>query len=133
MQSRWMAEIEQIARNRWQATEPPPPRRNRGSEVVWRQVSEILTRHWPEPDTTELSALPASTSYRLFDAVGRPIACHICSRCDRWIIEIDGDQQLIRLFVCEHEPLRIGIGIIRQVSTVSLHRVARCEAVSIPG
>jgi hypothetical protein len=139
MNHHWLREIEQIAQARWAATEPGARRRAPRTTAVVRQAEEIAGRRWAvtAPPARDLQsqlaadhwwATPApGPIYRLFDAAGQPIRCHLCGRHDHWMPEGDGERQVVRMFVCEHEPLRIGHGLVRQVSTVALGRVARCE------
>jgi hypothetical protein len=139
MQARVITEAEQVAQARWLATESRASRRQRQAAGLLAQVETLMSRRWEatEPDRPQdVQALVASgwqqgaapTTYRLFDSNGRPITCHLCGHDDHWTPEGDADRHVVRMFVCEHEPLRIGHGLVRQVSTVALARVMRCEA-----
>lgn len=141
MQVRVIEEAEQVAAARWLATESRASKRARRAAALLAEVEAILARRWaetepaPPPDvqpqvTAGWSQVGnGSTTYRLFDSNGQPIRCHLCGRDDHWAPEGDTEHQVVRMFVCEHEPLRIGHGLVRQVSTVALSRVTRCEAV----
>lgn len=59
--------------------------------------------------------------------LGNKIPCHLCGNTDRWVIEGDERTKEIRVFVCEHEPVRIFGGSIRQVSTIPAWKVAKFE------
>ena len=61
-----------------------------------------------------------------------PIPCHLCDSLDKWVIEGDESCQIAPVFVCEHEPIWVGRGSIRQVSSVPVHRVGRVEETSRP-
>lgn len=140
MQSRVVLEAEEIALARWEATEARPSRKQRAQEALLAQVEALIAQRWTatrseEPrDIQEQLAgdgwwtAPKTPTYRLYDTSGQPIRCHLCGRDHAWMPEGDGERQTVRMFVCEHEPLRLGSGLVRQVSTVSLHRVMRCEA-----
>jgi hypothetical protein len=108
-----LADVERLLAARWAATEPSQP--------TPEAPLAAAGRWWASADTP--------MAYRLFDRQGQAIRCHLCRHDDRWVPEGDAEQQVVRLFVCEHTPLRIGHGLVRQVSTVALGRVMRCEAV----
>ena len=139
MQARVIVEAEEIAQARWLATESRASRRQRQAAGLLAQVETLMLSRWQatEPDRpqdvqAQVAAIwrhgAAPTTYRLFDSNGRPITCHLCDHDDHWLPEGDTERQVVRMFVCEHEPLRIGQGLVRQVSTVALARVMRCEA-----
>jgi hypothetical protein len=134
-------QAEEVAERRWLATETRAGRRARQAAALVEEVEALLARRWAEteamPAADAADAIVASpwwaptdspTTYRLFDRHGQPIRCHLCGRDDRWTPEGDVEHQVIHMFACEHEPLRIGHGLVRQVSTVALNRVMRCEA-----
>ena len=58
---------------------------------------------------------------------GRRFPCHLCGEKDRWTIEGDEVTGQIRVFICEHEPISLGHGAVRQISSVPAHLVARFE------
>ena len=58
---------------------------------------------------------------------GHPFPCHLCGATDRWTAEVDDVRNRIRVFVCEHEPIQLGRGGIRQISSVSVRLVSRYE------
>lgn len=70
---------------------------------------------------------PPATTYSIYDSAGQPFACHLCRSTEHWIIEGDEVERVARVFVCEHEPVELGLGAIRQISTVPVHKVAWCE------
>jgi len=71
---------------------------------------------------------PPPVTFRIYDSVtGEPIACHLCGSTDRWVVEGDEVRQVARVFVCEHEPVWAGRGMIRQISSVPAHKVGGCE------
>jgi hypothetical protein len=141
MQARVLVEAGEVALGRWEATEPRGAKKQRRQEALLREVEALLARRWAETEPpgpndvqAQLAAAnwwvtdAAAPTYRLFDAAGQPIKCHICGHDHSWTPEGDSERHVVRMFVCEHEPLRIGHGFVRQVSTVGLQRVARCEA-----
>jgi hypothetical protein len=139
MQARVIVEAEQVAEARWLATESRASRRQRAAAWLLAEVETLISSRWQatEPDrpqdvqaqvTAAWRPDVAPTTYRLFDSNGRTIACHLCGHDDHWTPEGDSERHVVRMFVCEHEPLRIGHGLVRQVSTVALARVMRCEA-----
>lgn len=133
-------EAEEIAARRWLATETRAGRRARQAAALVGEVEALLARRWAETEAAPTIAAETAdgsrwwtsaddpATYRLFDRHGQPIRCHLCGRDDRWTPEGDLENHVIRMFACEHEPLRIGHGLVRQVSTVALGRVMRCEA-----
>ena len=68
----------------------------------------------------------ALVTYALYDQHGRAIRCHLCGQADRWTVEREGV-----VFVCEHEPILLGRGAIRQLSSVPASRVAAFEFVGL--
>ncbi len=145
MPGRVLHEAEAVAAARWEATIPRSERRQRQQEIQLRPFEEIAAQRWAatEPHgeqaavpTPEQPAPPAPEAlagrpptYRLYDKLGQPIACHLCGHDDAWVAEGDGEAPTVRLFLCVHEPVRAGRGNVRQVSIVALHQVARCEAI----
>jgi hypothetical protein len=76
--------------------------------------------------------LPTVT-FRIYEAAtGQPIPCHICDSTDNWVVEGDEVNQVARVFVCEHEPVWAGRGMIRQISTVPVDQVGRLEETGHP-
>lgn len=71
---------------------------------------------------------PPAVTYRIHDRItGQPIACHLCGSTDKWVVEGDEVRQVVRVFVCEHEPVSVGRGAIRQVSSVPRAKVGIIE------
>lgn len=58
---------------------------------------------------------------------GQPFPCHLCGATDRWTVEVDDVRQRIRVFVCEHEPIYMVRGGLRQISSVPVRLVDRFE------
>lgn len=75
-----------------------------------------------EPET-ETHAL---VTYALYDRNGSQIPCHLCGQTDRWTSEREGV-----VFVCEHEPVSLSRGAVRQLSSVPANRVAAFEFVGL--
>ncbi|MCL4296778.1 MAG: hypothetical protein KJ077_13660 [Anaerolineae bacterium] len=76
---------------------------------------------------------PTPVTFRIHDAAtGQPIPCHICNSTDKWVVEGDEVNQIARVFVCEHEPVWVGHGMIRQISTVPVRRVGSLEETGRP-
>lgn len=109
-------EFDQIAHEAWQERKTP---------LEQMYDSWMGERRW-EP-------VPPSVTYRIHDQVTeKPISCHICDSTDKWVIEGDEVQQIARVFICEHEPVWVGRGMIRQISSVPVHKVGRFEETSRP-
>ena len=62
-----------------------------------------------------------------FVLADHPFPCHLCGATDRWTVEVDDVRHRIRVFVCEHEPVGIGRGAIRQISSVPVRLISRYE------
>jgi hypothetical protein len=58
---------------------------------------------------------------------GERFPCHLCGATDHWTAEVDDAHHRVRVFVCEHEPIDIGRGAIRQISSVSPGLISRVE------
>lgn len=144
MQARVLDEAATVAAARWEATRPTDELRRRALSARLRPFDEVAARRWAEtsPDherpggdlQAQLAAdgwWLASTrppTYRLFDAHDQPITCHLCGHDDAWMPEGDGEQRIVRVFLCLHEPVQVGSGTVRQVSMIALKQVTRCEA-----
>lgn len=131
-----LVEAQEVAGARWRLTETRADRKTRLRATLLAKVEAILNRRWqetvPAPSLTGLSEATETigsyhTTYRLFDSSGRSIICHLCGHNDRWIPQGDVEHHIVRLFVCEHEPLRLGHGLVRQISTVAIHLIQRLE------
>ncbi|HXX39753.1 MAG TPA: hypothetical protein VEP50_16655 [bacterium] len=68
----------------------------------------------------------AVVTYTLYDQNGRQIPCHLCGGTDCWTVEREGV-----VFVCEHEPIALTRGAIRQLSSMPASRVAAFEFVGL--
>ena len=76
---------------------------------------------------------PPAVTFRIYDLVtNEPIPCHLCGSTDKWVVEGDEVRQIARVFICEHEPVSLGRGAIRQVSSVPVHKVGYFEETSRP-
>lgn len=76
---------------------------------------------------------PQQPTYRIYArTTGKPFACHLCGSTDKWVAEGDEIRQVVRVFVCEHEPVCVGRGSIRQVSSVPFHKVGLVEETARP-
>ncbi len=81
----------------------------------------------------EWESKPPTVTFRIHDAAtSLPIPCHICDSTDKWVVEGDEVNQIARVFVCEHEPIWAGRGMIRQISTISVNRVGWFEETTRP-
>jgi hypothetical protein len=58
---------------------------------------------------------------------GQPFPCHLCGAIDHWVIEGDEVSRQIRVFICEHEPIAVTRGALRQISSVPVRLVSRIE------
>lgn len=109
-------EFEEIAQEAWTRSQSPL------EQMYDRWVGEGA---W-EPD-------PPTVTFRIHDAAtNQLIPCHICDSTDHWVVEGDEVKQIARVFVCEHEPVWAGHGMIRQISTVPVHRVGWLEETGRP-
>jgi len=101
---------------------------------AWNQAQSPLERmydHWVGQGAWEPN--PPAVTFRIHDAAtGLPIPCHLCNSTDAWVVEGDEVKQIARVFVCEHEPVWAGRGLIRQISTVPVHRVGSFEETGRP-
>lgn len=127
-----LREAERVAAARWQASEHQPDARAQRRASLLAQIDEIAARCWaqkeqPTPPPPPGGTLPA-TPYRLYDSAGHQLCCTYCGHGDRWRLAADGQLRL-RLFVCEHAPAQVGDDLMQHITTISLSRVARCEAV----
>lgn len=109
-------DFDQIAREAWQQSQSPL------EQMYDRWVGEGA---W-EPN-------PPAVTYRIHDqATDQPIPCHLCNSTDKWVIEGDEVNRIARVFICEHEPVWVGRGMIRQISSISVSRVGRFEETGRP-
>jgi hypothetical protein len=96
----------------------------------------VLEKYWdqmlPGWDHEELSE--EEPHYRLFAAAdtykhglttlaGQPFKCHLCGADDCWTFENEN------VYVCEHEPISIGRGAIRQISSIPTRLIEQVEVV----
>lgn len=96
-----------------------------------RSPLERMYDQWVGPG--EWEPKPPAVTFRIHDvATGSPIPCHICDSTDDWVVEGDEVSQIARVFVCEHEPIWVGRGMIRQISTIPVNRVGRFEETNHP-
>ncbi|MDR7420571.1 MAG: hypothetical protein QN178_16860 [Armatimonadota bacterium] len=68
----------------------------------------------------------AVVTYCLYNHDGKLLACHLCGHSDRWTLESEG-----AVFVCEHEPISLVRGAVRQLSSVPARVVAAYEFVGM--
>lgn len=109
-------EFDQIAHTAWKESQSP---------------LEQMYDHWVGDRGWEPA--PPTVTYRIHDqTTGQPISCHLCSSTDDWVIEGDEVNQVARVFVCEHEPVWVGRGMIRQISSVPVDKVGQFEETSRP-
>jgi len=105
-------EIERI----WEDTKPPLDR----MYDVW------LGEGWDDPEclkTFEVFAFK-DVSWRGIEVLAnRPFPCHLCGETKRWtpIFATRGEKRHITAFIHdEHDPIYLGHGAIRQVSSISI-------------
>lgn len=114
-----LEEFDNFAREVWERSKPPLERmydRWMG-EGNW-EPKRPLTRYfiYSRGDVTWRGA---------FFLAGQPFRCHLCGATDRWAVEGNDARQMARVFVCEHEPIHIGRGAVRQISSVPVYLVGR--------
>ncbi|HXV97767.1 MAG TPA: hypothetical protein VEC93_05025 [Anaerolineae bacterium] len=101
---------------------------------AWAQSQSPLERmydRWVGQGAWEPN--PPAVTFRIHDvASGLPIPCHICNSTEDWVVEGDEVNQVARVFVCEHEPIWAGRGMIRQISTIPVAQVGRLEETGRP-
>jgi hypothetical protein len=68
----------------------------------------------------------ALVTYCLYDPGGKLISCRLCGHADRWTMESEGV-----VFVCEHEPVSLVRGAVRQLSSTPAAAVAAYEFVGM--
>lgn len=95
-------------------------------EKMWDQM-------YPNWDREEIALTP--THYRirakesvelwhgLYTPQGELFHCHLCQSTDKWILDNEN------VFVCEHEPIWVGRGSIRQISSIATKLVGEVEPV----
>ena len=59
----------------------------------------------------------------LFTLAGTPFRCHLCFADDLWVLDNPN------VFVCEHEPVAVGNGSIRQISSIATKLVREVEPI----
>jgi hypothetical protein len=102
-----VTDFDTIASAAWQATETP-------LERLW-----VNLYNHPEPP-------PPHTRLRVKDGrTGLWAVCGICNQVDQWTPENDP----VTVFVCEHEPVWVGRGWIRQIDTIALRWVEEVEEI----
>ncbi len=105
-----------IAREAWEAQKTP---------------LEKMYDRWVGPGQWEPK--PTQVTFRIYDqGTGLPIPCHICDSTDAWVAEGDEVKQVARVFVCEHEPISLGRGSLRQISSVPVDKVGLIEETGRP-
>ena len=109
-------DFDSIAYTAWESRKTPLER------MYDRWVGE---GQW-EPD-------PVNVTFRIHDRVtDMPIPCHLCGATDKWVVEGDEVRQLARVFICEHEPISLGRGALRQLSSVPVRKVGHFEETGRP-
>lgn len=108
-------DFEQLAREAWERHKSP----------LERMYDSWVGNAW-EPT-------PPSVTFRIYHrTTGLPIPCHICDSTDNWVVEGDEVRQLARIFVCEHEPVWVGRGMIRQIASIPVGDVGEIEETGRP-
>ena len=90
-------------------------------EKMYDQMRPGWDRDEYEPQTYTIYALTDTTKHDTVTLAGRPFACHLCGATNKWVLDNE------HVFVCEHEPVSIGRGAIRQISSVATKLVGRAE------
>jgi hypothetical protein len=114
-----------------------------GESRIWEQVDQVASEAWQRLKTPldrmydqwlgedAWLAGPSPTTFRVYDReTDAPMPCHLCGSTERWVVEGDEVRRIARVFVCEHEPVWAGVGMIRQISTIPARAVGRCEVTS---
>ena len=109
-------DFEKIAREAWESQKTPL------EQMYDRWVGE---GRW-EPK-------PPAVTFRIHDRLtGLPIPCHLCGSTDKWVADGDEVRQIVRVFICEHEPIYAVRAAVRQISTVPIRKVGSIEVTSRP-
>jgi hypothetical protein len=112
-------ELDQFARDLWERSKPPLER----MYDRWVGEGNWEPRH---PRTSYFIYSRSDIVWRDIQVLaGDSFPCHLCGAVDRWTIEGDEASQMARVFVCEHEPIGLGRGAVRQISTVPVHLVSK--------
>ena len=69
---------------------------------------------------------PPLTRHELWDEIGMPIPCPICGAENKWTA---GGHKKAPVFVCVHEPIDIGWGLIPQVATIRPNQISRYKII----
>lgn len=105
--------FDQIASQAWQ----------RSKTFLERMYDCWVGEGWWEPS-------PPKQTFRIWEQYhDGPVACHLCGDTEQWTLENDRHN---KVFVCEHEPIVVGHGAIRQVSSVPMARVVAFVETSRP-
>ena len=92
------------------------------------QIYDQMLPGWDKDEFDE------RTRYRIYAAAdtdrlgqttlaGQPFKCHLCGADDEWTPDNE------HVFVCEHEPIFVGRGSIRQISSIPTRLIDRVEKV----
>jgi hypothetical protein len=90
---------------------------------AWEQSKTRLEQMWidlaPEPP-------PPRSTFRVKDRrTGLWAVCRLCGAENKWTPE----NEPVTVFVCEHEPIWVGWGSLRQVDSIALKYVDEVEEV----
>ena len=91
-------------------------------EEMWDQ----MLPGWEQPPPPPMYRVYAAsdTTWRgLVVMANKPFPCHLCGEVDKWTVENE------HVFVCEHEPVALARGGVRQISSVAARLVGRVEEV----
>lgn len=104
----------------------------RAAQEAWENLKTPLDRmydRWVGEGNWEPTSTP--TTFRVYEhTTDLPVRCHICGSTDNWVIEGDEVRRIARVFVCEHEPIAAGVGMIRQIATIPVRAVRWCQEIS---
>lgn len=109
-------EIEKI----WEETKPP----------LDRMYDAWVGEGWDDPEclhTFEVFS-KLDVKWRGIEVLaGHPFPCHLCGETELWtpIFAYRNKHYYITAFIHEHEPINIGRGSIRQVSSISVGLVGK--------
>ncbi len=116
-----LEEFDEVANELWEKSKPP---------LEKMYDSWMGEGNW-EPDRPQ-------TQYAIYSRedvlwcdhlvlLGQPFPCHLCGETDHWTIVGDEVKREILVFICEHEPIPVGRGAVRQLSSVPPRLVGRIE------
>jgi hypothetical protein len=116
-----LEDFDKVAREMWEKSKPPLEKMydrwmGEGNWEPERPRTRYAIYSWKDTQWQGLQVM-----------AGQRFPCHLCGETDRWTIVGDEVKREIRVFICEHEPIPVGRGAVRQISSVPARLVSRFE------